>query len=148
MSEGIKHEITEQISASALERILAGAGLVVFSAGCFFVGLIDTTKTPIFPACPMLSVTGFACPGCGLTRGFHALFHGDVYTALDFNALIPLYVIAFSYAVLAMLLVIIRGRGLPYKRVAPVGLGIYLVVSIVFGVLRNIPDYPFTVLYP
>lgn len=138
----------EQISASTPERILAGAGLLVFSAGCLFVGLFDPTRAQILPACPMLTVTGFACPGCGLTRGFHALFQGDFYTALDFNALIPVYLVAFVYGALAMALVIVRGRGLPYKRVAPVGLGIYLVVAIVFGILRNIPDYPFSVLYP
>ncbi|MCB1024095.1 MAG: DUF2752 domain-containing protein, partial [Acidobacteria bacterium] len=141
-------ETNKQISGSTIERALAAAALFVFSAGCFFVALFNPVTTHIMPACPMLSITGFACPGCGLTRGFHALFHGDIITALDFNAIIPMYVIGFVYGFLALFLFAVRGKGLPYKRVGPIGLGVFLLVSIIFGVLRNIPEYPFTVLYP
>lgn len=34
-------------------------------------------------------LTGLKCPGCGTQRAIHALLHGDVVTALRFNALLP-----------------------------------------------------------
>ena len=95
-------------------------------------------------------MTGFACPGCGLTRGFHALFNGDIVTALDYNALIPVLIVFFGYIFLSMLMVALRGRG--------IGLGLNkfsmgliwmtFATLLVFGVLRNIPAYPFSVLFP
>jgi len=127
---------------------MAGATLLVFGVACAFVGFFNPSTAGFFPACPLLSITGFACPGCGLTRGFHALFHGDVVTALSFNALIPIYVIGFVYLIGMLLSIAARGKALPYKFFAPSFFGFYLVVSITFGVLRNIPAYPFTVLYP
>lgn len=130
------------------QRLLAGGALILFGAACAFVGFFNPSTVGFFPACPLLSITGIACPGCGLTRGFHALFHGDFLTAMSFNALIPLYVFGFLYLIGMLLSVALRGKTLPYKVFAPSFFGFYLVVSITFGVIRNIPAYPFTVLYP
>lgn len=78
------------------------------------------------------------------------MMHGDIVTALDFNAMIPLVIVFFVYIFLSMLMVAVRGRG--------IGLGvnkfsmwlIWLTFTtlLVFGVLRNVPAYPFTVLFP
>lgn len=130
------------------QRILAGATLGVLAIACAFVGYFNPSTAGIFPACPLLALTGIACPGCGLTRGFHALFHGDIVTALSFNALIPIYLIGIIYLTGMLLSITLRGKALPYKIFAPSFFSFYLVVSITFGVLRNIPAYPFTVLYP
>jgi hypothetical protein len=93
-------------------------------------------------------MTGLACPGCGLTRGFHALFHGDVLTAIDFNAMIPIWVFVFGWAFISLLLLAVRGRGLKLRLDTPYLIGGLLTVMLVFGVLRNIPVWPLTVLYP
>ncbi|MGH3404115.1 MAG: DUF2752 domain-containing protein [Streptosporangiaceae bacterium] len=36
--------------------------------------------------CPFRDLTGLDCPGCGATRAFLSLFHGDLLTALHDNA--------------------------------------------------------------
>ncbi len=136
------------IISSTLERGFAGAGLIGIAGVCLFVGLVNPSVTSLLPPCPLLTLTGFACPGCGLTRGFHALFQGDVMTALDFNALIPFYVIGAFYLVVLLIRVLIKGRGLPFNSIHPAVLLGFLVVSVVFGVIRNIPGYPFSVLFP
>jgi hypothetical protein len=79
----------------------------------------------------------------------HALFQGDFIKALDFNALIPLFVLAFTYFGIAMILITLRGRGLPYRKIVHPGtLTAILFLMIAFGVLRNVPIYPFSILYP
>ena len=132
----------------AYERALAAAGVAALAGGSAFVAYFDPSKSNFFPVCPLFSLTGLACPGCGLTRGFHALFHGDVLTALDYNALIPLFVTVFGFLFIAMVLVVIRGTGFPKWMYSPKPLFGLFILLVVFGVLRNLPFYPFTFLYP
>lgn len=133
---------------STIERILAGAGVVATTTGALIVGYFNPTTVRFFPVCPLYSVTGILCPGCGLTRGFHALFHGDVLTALHFNALLPVYLCFFSYLLAALILICLRGRGLKFPAFSPVAIWSFLTVALVFTVCRNLPIYPFTLLAP
>lgn len=133
---------------STTERLIAGVVLAIFAIGCFIVGLFNPTNAGFFPACPLLSVTGYACPGCGLTRGFHSLFHGEFVTAMSYNALVPIYCLAFLYGIFYLISVIFRGRGLWFNLLSPIPLFIFLAISLIFGVLRNIPSEPFTFFYP
>ncbi|MFN0279451.1 MAG: DUF2752 domain-containing protein [Pyrinomonadaceae bacterium] len=129
-------------------RLAAAAGAVAIVTGSGLLAYLDPVKASYFPVCPLYSLTGFACPGCGLTRGFHALFHGDAMTALDFNALIPVWVLIVVYIFVSLALFAVRGRGLPMRLVGPKVLLGFLIVLLLFGVLRNLPFYPFSVLYP
>lgn len=132
----------------AVERSMAAGGAAFLAGGSIFVALVDPTKFSFLPVCPLYSMTGYACPGCGLTRGFHALFHGDVVTALDFNALIPIWAVIFAYVFVSLVLLAVRGKGLPMWPTAPRFLWTFMIALLVFGVVRNIPVYPFTVLFP
>jgi len=129
-------------------RGLAIAGIGALGLGAALVWYFDPTTAGFFPYCPLLRFTGFACPGCGLTRGFHALLHGDVWTALDFNALIPLFVFILGYVVASLLSLAIRGRSILALERNLVFLWVLVGVLITFGVLRNLPFYPFTILFP
>ncbi|MBI3832244.1 MAG: DUF2752 domain-containing protein [Planctomycetes bacterium] len=63
---------------SAVLSILAGGAVLtscVFSPG----GL------PNLPVCWFKNTTGLPCPGCGLTRAFCAISHGDFGAAWSFN---------------------------------------------------------------
>lgn len=133
---------------NAWERYVAGSAAAVIVGGSGIVAYLDPAKSSIFPACPMFSLTGYACPGCGLTRGFHALFHGDIITAVDFNLLVPVWAIIFAYVVVSLLLVAIRGKGLPMWVTHPAFMWTFLAIMLLFGVLRNIPVYPLTILFP
>ena len=61
-----------------MNRILAASAVTAMTAGSAFVWYFNPSNVSFFPVCPLYSLTGLACPGCGLTRGFHALFHGDI----------------------------------------------------------------------
>jgi hypothetical protein len=48
---------------------------------------------PQFRLCGFYWLTGWPCPLCGLTRAMCQLFHGELGSALQLNALSPLVVI-------------------------------------------------------
>lgn len=148
MSSQTVEQVTQYGISRPASRILAAAGAVSIAAGSGLIAYLDPAKTSYVPACPVLSLTGYACPGCGMTRGLHSLFHGDVISAIDFNALIPFATLVVAYGFLSLVLYAIRGRGLPMGMVKPIYLIVVLVVLIGFGILRNIPVYPFTILFP
>ncbi len=136
------------IEASTATRATSAAAVAGIAGGSFLVAIYDPTKAGFFPVCPLFELTGLACPGCGLTRGFHALFHGDVLTALDFNALLPIWAVVIAYVWVSLLVYTIRGKGLPMWPTHPKFLWAFFIVLFTFGVLRNIPIYPLTILFP
>lgn len=140
--------IEARISASGTERILAAAGAAAAGVASVFVWYFNPSTQGFFPVCPLFKITGIACPGCGLTRGFHALFHGDVFTALGYNAMLPVYLVFFGYIFLGMFLIAVRGRGISINFLHPALIWGFMIISFVFAVLRNLPFYPFTLLYP
>jgi hypothetical protein len=133
---------------SSLTRISAFAGASALAVGSLMVAAFDPTKAGVFPVCPLFALTGIACPGCGLTRAFHALFRGDLIVALDFNLLTPVWAVAFAWTFLSLLLTALRRKGLPMWPTNPKFLYTFFAVLAVFGVLRNIPVWPLTILYP
>lgn len=130
------------------ERVLAAGAVSAAAVGSAFVWYFNPTEVHFFPVCPLYALTGLACPGCGLTRGFHALFTGDIPTALHFNALLPVWAIIFAYVFVSMVLLAIRGKGLPMWPTNPKFLWTFMIVLLVFGVVRNFPAYPFSLLFP
>ena len=130
------------------ERITAGLGAATIIVGSAAVAYFDPTKANFFPVCPLYAVTGCACPGCGLTRGFQALFRGDIVTALDFNALIPVWAVIFAWVTVSLILLAIRGRGLYMWPTRPQFMYGFMILLLTFGVMRNIPVWPLTILFP
>ncbi len=140
--------VAEKYQASITERSLAFSGLIASIAGLLVVRSFNPTNAGFFPQCPFYVLTGLACPGCGLTRGTHALLNGNVLSALGFNAMLIILVPVGIYAFLALLSIAVRGRGLPRSNISTNVFWAIFAAFIIFGVLRNLPFYPFTVLAP
>lgn len=131
------------IWAKAGERVLAGLAILAGLGGVLLVRFYNPATNGFFPNCPLRELSGLNCPGCGLTRGFHALFHGDVVAALQLNLLLPLYLLFFGYLFVSLVLVVGRGRGLSFDVFTPITVYGFVIVSLIFAVLRNLPVYPF-----
>ena len=144
----MENSFPETVKSSTVERIFAGAGILAVSASAFVVRYFNPTTTGFFTVCPLYTLTGIHCPGCGLTRGFHALFHGDFLTALHFNALLPIFAFLFAFIFISLILTFVRGRGLSWRVFPPSAMYGFLVLAAAFFVLRNLPFYPFTLLAP
>jgi hypothetical protein len=112
---------------------VAGAGL----AAAVTLYAFDPATTHVYPRCPFLLVTGCYCPGCGALRALHELLRGDVAAAVGYNALLVVAIPA-----LAALVIVPRWSYSP--RVARLTLALVLA----FGVLRNVPLWPLTLLRP
>jgi hypothetical protein len=137
-----------QVIRPLAERLLAGSASVVLTVGSGFIAYFDPSKENFFPVCPLLALTGMACPGCGLTRGFHALLHGDLITAIDFNALIFVWAAILGWVTLSLAVLAVRGYGLYMWPTRPRFMYAFMIVLVTFGVLRNIPAWPLTILFP
>lgn len=99
------------------------------------------------PGCLFHHLTGFACPGCGMTRATHAALHGHLGEAFRFN---PLGMVLFPAALLGGGLELtgwMRGKALPVRLLIS-GSGAWWLIGVVlaFWVMRNLPLWPFSLL--
>ena len=125
--------------ALATAALAAAVGVLVFHT--FDPNVADS----IFPRCAFLALTGLYCPGCGLTRALHALAHGDLPRALAMNAFVVI-----SLPLLAMLVWFgdrVETLPAPVARVLYNGYA-WVGTLLAFGVLRNVPVWPFRLLAP
>ena len=141
-------EVPNKTSSSTLERGLALVCVLGMSAVGFAVWVFNPATAGFFPVCPLYSMTGLACPGCGMTRGLHALLHGDVPGALDYNLLLPAILFFFGYLFVSLCLTAARGRGLHFRLFNAKVIWGFFAFALAFSVLRNLPFYPFNILYP
>jgi len=134
-------------SALAADRL----PLFAFAAGAAACAAVFAQTSPYhsgswLPACPFHALTGLYCPGCGSTRALFSLLHGDPARAFSMN---PAMVLA-----LPLLLAMVLGQAglVPAALSAPVRAlarpKAWLVVLVLFGVLRNLPFAPFDLLAP
>jgi hypothetical protein len=119
------------------------AALAVGAVGAGAVALL-ATRNPNVPGsygvCPFKALTGWDCPFCGGLRGTYSLLHGDVLTALDHNLLLPLY-LAIGVAVAVS--VVWRGGTLAAGRLTARHWWVLAGVIVAFGVVRNLPMFPY-----
>lgn len=142
-------------SRSVPPRLSARPSLSIFAvtaigfagiAGAAILYFFNPTSHNFYPECQFHQITGLYCPGCGATRASYQLLHGNLLKALHENAL---YV--FSLGALA-----IRGAWVWRRKrqgrpacyfVPPAVLWSFLVVALVFTVLRNLPAFSFLAPY-
>jgi hypothetical protein len=139
--------------SSRLAVLASGAGL---SAAALVVAIADPSAPGSrFPPCSFHRVTGWWCPGCGLTRGTHHLLHGDLIAAMGSNLFTPLVAVAVVTTWFAWAR---RSFGRRPTRWATAAIArrdrwrgwtaSLLTVAVVYSVLRNIPTAPFEALAP
>ena len=114
----------------------------VFFAGAVVLYCFNPATHSFYPICQFHRLTGWHCPGCGMTRALHALLHGHLHAAVRDNALL----------VGLILLGAVRGlqfgwnhwRGRPNGAFFPATLLWWLLAAaVVFAVLRNLPALAF-----
>jgi hypothetical protein len=110
--------------------VLVTAGAAVF---------LRQTGPGRMPGCLFRKMTDLECPGCGMTRATHALLHGNISEAFQFNPvgliLLPIALIALGIELLGW----VRGKPMPCQiRSGRWGATIVAVVVIGWFVWRNV----------
>jgi hypothetical protein len=120
--------------------------LTPFVGAAWWVERFDPTDNTPDPTGPCLwhAATGINGPGCGGTRMFYYLIHGDLVQAARFHLPALLAVPVLAYLWLRWTLARVFGVQLPALRLSKgvlIGYGIFFVVF--STVLRNLPFAPF-----
>ena len=123
-----------------LVALLAGCSLLALALG--IVAFFNPSTHQFFPSCAFHEVTGLYCPGCGSTRFLHSLLQGDIAAALGYN---PLAVLAMPVLAAGLFLPTEMCRKWAYH---PATGWTMLFVILAFGLLRNLPAFPFSLLAP
>lgn len=132
----------------ATPRWIHFAVIALAPVGCAVLYLFDPSDSGLYPLCPFRVMTGMWCPGCGTTRAMSRLLHGRVADAFALNALAVVMVPLAIYAYASSVLFVARGKALPRVTISGAWLWALGLTVIAFGVLRNVPAYPFELLRP
>jgi hypothetical protein len=117
--------------AAVLGGVVAGTLVIAFRA--------DPNEAGHYPGCPFLALTGYYCPGCGMTRLVYALTHGHVGTAFGLNPLLFVLLPVFGY--LYVQWTVTTARGLPMRSALfrpAVAYG-FVGLLVVYWIVRNLP---------
>ncbi len=125
---------------------LALAAVIAFGTAVLYRW--NPATAGFYPSCPFFALTGWYCPGCGSTRALHQLLHGNLGTAFDLNPLLVMALPLVAYEIAAHLLDRPGWRPLSSAYMPAAWVRAVGATVIAFGVLRNLPQYPFTLLAP
>ena len=123
---------------------LAAAGVL----GLLLLRVVWPGLRANLPDCEVRRLTGLHCPGCGGTRCASELLAGDLPGALAMNPVVVL--LALGAAVLLFTAVVREWRGYPAALPQSPSWLAWGAVGLViaFGLVRNLPWWPFTLLVP
>lgn len=131
----------------ALRAGLAGGILFMAAAGAAF--LYTHQPGTILLPCFFHMFTGLYCPGCGSGRACYYLLHGQIGMAFSSNPLMVILLPLISLYVVARTADWVITGGNHVDRKISVRLLLWILAAVlVYGVLRNIPVFPFTLLAP
>lgn len=115
------------------------AAIVIGAAGFFFISLLpESLRRFLVGPCPLLTLTGFYCPGCGGSRAVYYLLHGKLLKSLICHPIV-LYGLAVGlpFMVTQTLALITKGR-IRGMRFRPGYLYAAAVIIIANFVLKNV----------
>ena len=116
-------------------------------AGAVYLYFHDPYSHPL--PCLFYLMTGFYCPGCGSGRASYSLLHGRFLDAFCYNPLMTI--------LLPLIGIYIVARGIDWVITGGDHIDQYinvkvviviLIIVLIFGVIRNIPVFPFNLLVP
>ena len=125
------------------ERMLKSLkkALILVLVGLAYYGFVKLTGWGL--PCPFYLLTGWHCPGCGISRMFMALLELDFMGALGYNALV-LVLLPFGVVFgLRRWIIYVKTGNTEPDRLETVLLIVATVLTLAFWILRNLPQFSF-----
>lgn len=126
---------------------LAACAAAAAGAAALYLYLFTPQGIPL--VCVFHSITGLYCPGCGAGRACYSILHGRFLDAFCYNPLMTVMLPLIGLYIAARVVdwVITGGNHIDRKINVKFLTGV-LIAVVIYGVLRNIPVFPFTLLAP
>ncbi|MDE7080990.1 MAG: DUF2752 domain-containing protein [Muribaculaceae bacterium] len=115
------------------------AGTIVLIAVIIVLWKVNPVEAVWMPKCVVHSLTGWQCPGCGITRALHAALHGHFAEAIRYNYFLLLslpYLLAV--ATVSWIPALRRRRRLHRVVLGPELAVSYVVLFAIWFVVRNL----------
>lgn len=110
----------------------------------FILYLYMINEYNFYIPCMFKKITGFYCPGCGITRCLLALLKLDFYRAFRYNILVFILLpFLIFYVLYNIYLYITNKEDKIIKKIPQKVWYILLIITIIFGVLRNTEIFSF-----
>ncbi len=140
--QAVPPKIKAGAPAAPLALFAGAVSAFVIGCGLAFIYFFNPSTHGFYPTCLFHQVTGWNCPGCGGTRAMYALLHGRFQTALHDNAL---FVVSLAGgAIWGAWLLLQKMKNPRVKPHWPANFAWwYLLVLVLFGVLRNLRLFSF-----
>ncbi len=100
-------------------------------------------KIKFYIPCPIKSLTGFYCPGCGITRMILSILKGDLYQAFRYNPLVFILMPFIIFYFLEINISKLYNKKSICKKVPDYIFYIIIAVLVVYGILRNIDIFSY-----
>ncbi len=122
----------EQRRRALYKKIAIGLGI-----GIAYYLFVTLTGWAI--PCPLYAITGLYCPGCGITRMFISLLSLEFAQAFHNNAVVCVLLLpAIGFSIMKAIQYVKTGQ-VTYKRWEGVLVFLALLLTLGFGVIRNLP---------
>ena len=126
---------------------LSACAAALACAGALYLYFMGPGNIPLI--CVFHEVTGLYCPGCGAGRACYSILHGQFLEAICYNPLMTVLLPLIGlYIAARMVDWVVTGGNHIDRKINVKFLTWVLVIVVVYGVLRNIPVFPFTLLAP
>ena len=116
-----------------LAAVLSAAALAALTLHRF-----PPEQYSFYPRCPIYALTGWQCPGCGLTRALAALLRGNLAAAMHLNPLILPLLLAALWSGCSAYRRALNGQPPAWPAISHARLATALVALTIFTLHRNL----------
>ncbi|MBO5476699.1 MAG: DUF2752 domain-containing protein [Clostridia bacterium] len=110
---------------------------ILFLGIALFIGILNRK---IAIGCIIYEITGFYCPGCGITRAILSLVKGDIYQAFRYNQIL---FIDIPIIIITSIIYLKFKNNKIVKITVNIIFIMLFVITLIFGVMRNIPKFSY-----
>ncbi|MEZ3518508.1 MAG: DUF2752 domain-containing protein [Muribaculaceae bacterium] len=123
----------------AMCRLLKIAGGLGLFALVILLWKVNPAESIWMPKCMIHTLTGWQCPGCGISRALHALLHGHFAEAIRYNYFLLLSIpYLLAVAAVSWIPALHRRRRLHRVVLGPELAVSYVVLFAIWFVVRNL----------